>query len=433
MPQSEAEGREYDAVQRAKLQDLLARMRRRGIHLGGAPAGGAQAATAAAAVAPIAARAAQGSAAMPKDPKVPIVPKAPKAPNARAVPGPSAKAEAGAEAPLAPGPINEYTAKRWVLDAFAAGIPKAQVKKWLEELNRNWFVKDDDTFAVEFAMLRRNWERCQKKRERACRKRVWNKKLLEGSDEEEACEGGPVLAGSASSSSSSSPLWPLPPSFPAAGTAAGGSAVGGSLASLSVAPSAEAPRASASTAAPRMPRIAAAPPAAPQAGVWAKKPAPRQHDDRGETAGAGAKRGCPGAFGYGAIPKRKWAALTSEAMRAAHEDVHTAVCSSYEQALAVRLAIAMGSDAPAAFDELHPSAAGPAGPAAGRGTKRLLLLIHPDKSSHPCSTEAFQQLAPSLRPQNRCSGSEAERRKTEGRSGAATAAPAASCSTGRGL
>mmetsp|Transcript_96269 Transcript_96269/g.310628 ORF Transcript_96269/g.310628 Transcript_96269/m.310628 type:complete len:180 (-) Transcript_96269:267-806(-) len=179
-----------------------------------------------------------------------------------------------------------------------------------------------------------------------------------------------------------------------------------------------------------MPRVAAAPPAAPQAGMGAKKPEPRQH---GETAGAGAKRGCPGAFGYGAIPKRKWAALTSEAVCAAHEDVHTGVCSSYEQALAVRLAIAMGSDAPAAFDELHPSAAEPAGPATGRGTKRLLLLIHPDKSSHPCSTEAFQQLAPSLRPQNRCSGSEAERRKTEGRSGAATAAPAASCSTGRGL
>jgi len=76
---------------------------------------------------------------------------------------------------------------------------------------------------------------------------------------------------------------------------------------------------------------------------------------------------------------------------AARQDVRNGLCASYEQALAVRLAIALGTDAAAAMARLSPRTGREALP-----IKKFARLVHPDKTEHPCAKEAFQRLAPAL-------------------------------------
>jgi len=94
----------------------------------------------------------------------------------------------------------------------------------------------------------------------------------------------------------------------------------------------------------------------------------------------------------------------------AHQDVQTGCCTSLEQALAVRLALALGCDAPSAWleacaagrrlaagVELRPDTSEEYAADDTAHLKRLLLLVHPDKTSHPLAKQAFQKLAPLLR------------------------------------
>merc|ERR1712224_128838 len=85
------------------------------------------------------------------------------------------------------------------------------------------------------------------------------------------------------------------------------------------------------------------------------------------------------------------------------------LCPSYEQALAVHLVLALGQDAAHAWDEASKLSqqlewmselrvAEENGAGEALGLKRLALLIHPDKTSHPRGKEAFQKLAPTMRP-----------------------------------
>eukprot|EP00747_Dinoflagellata_sp_TGD_P168697 gnl/TRDRNA2_/TRDRNA2_195694_c0_seq1.p1 gnl/TRDRNA2_/TRDRNA2_195694_c0~~gnl/TRDRNA2_/TRDRNA2_195694_c0_seq1.p1 ORF type:complete len:296 (-),score=55.54 gnl/TRDRNA2_/TRDRNA2_195694_c0_seq1:127-1014(-) len=79
----------------------------------------------------------------------------------------------------------------------------------------------------------------------------------------------------------------------------------------------------------------------------------------------------------------------------AKADVRAGLCASFEQALAVRLALALGTAAAAALIELMPAASGEAPPL--HPLRRLALHLHPDKNSHPSAKEAFQRVAPALR------------------------------------
>mmetsp|Transcript_50630 Transcript_50630/g.84115 ORF Transcript_50630/g.84115 Transcript_50630/m.84115 type:complete len:338 (+) Transcript_50630:71-1084(+) len=83
--------------------------------------------------------------------------------------------------------------------------------------------------------------------------------------------------------------------------------------------------------------------------------------------------------------------------QAATADLANGVCESYDQALAVRLALALGKAAPKAMAEVAPDAAARGGLDAvlddeGKLTKRLALFVHPDKTRHPQAKEAFQRL-----------------------------------------
>lgn len=83
--------------------------------------------------------------------------------------------------------------------------------------------------------------------------------------------------------------------------------------------------------------------------------------------------------------------------RAAKEDLTNGLCESYDQALAVRLALALGKAAPKAMAEVAPDAAARGGLDAvldddSKLTKRLALFVHPDKTKHPQAKEAFQKL-----------------------------------------
>lgn len=79
----------------------------------------------------------------------------------------------------------------------------------------------------------------------------------------------------------------------------------------------------------------------------------------------------------------------------AQHDVHIGVCASFEQALAVRLVLALGIGAAQALAEISP------GPNMEMPSlRRLALLVHPDKTPHPLAKEAFQRLAPNLRDGN---------------------------------
>mmetsp|Transcript_12657 Transcript_12657/g.20985 ORF Transcript_12657/g.20985 Transcript_12657/m.20985 type:complete len:254 (+) Transcript_12657:42-803(+) len=94
----------------------------------------------------------------------------------------------------------------------------------------------------------------------------------------------------------------------------------------------------------------------------------------------------------------------------AHQDVQSGCCTSVEQGLAVRLAMAFGCDAPGVWveayaetqsladgAELRPDPGDSEAADDAAHLKRLLLLVHPDKTSHPLAKQAFQKLAPLLR------------------------------------
>lgn len=91
----------------------------------------------------------------------------------------------------------------------------------------------------------------------------------------------------------------------------------------------------------------------------------------------------------------RMAKTAKKAAVSAEEDVVAGLCASYEQALAVRLTLALSTNAAVALDKISPPTVGDQG--LERATKRLLLLVHPDKTPHPLAKEAFQLLAPVLR------------------------------------
>lgn len=112
------------------------------------------------------------------------------------------------------------------------------------------------------------------------------------------------------------------------------------------------------------------------------------------------------------LPCKRQKTEAATCAAAAAEDVQTGVCTSYEQALVVRLVLALGADAPSVWAEAL--AAGKRilraqGVAVGEATegeastlKKLMLLVHPDKTVHcptvhPQAKEAFQKLALALR------------------------------------
>mmetsp|Transcript_69829 Transcript_69829/g.138170 ORF Transcript_69829/g.138170 Transcript_69829/m.138170 type:complete len:223 (-) Transcript_69829:52-720(-) len=104
------------------------------------------------------------------------------------------------------------------------------------------------------------------------------------------------------------------------------------------------------------------------------------------------------------LPK-KLAGSVGACVSAAKHDVRLGLCCCYEQALAVHLVLAFGSDAANVWSEtstITTESAGKhlqedAGSADSLRLKKLLLLVHPDKNIHPRATQAFQKLAPSLR------------------------------------
>jgi len=200
---------------------------------------------------------------------------------APSAPGRSPAAEPPAATP--PALVSDSTARRFALDAIAAGVPKREVQKWVLDLSRNFYVTDDKSFEKAWWELQDRWKRNSQRRQR--RRSLLEKKRA-------SLEAGePPLSG------------PEPPSQ--------------------------------------------------------KRP-------------------------------RRTTREAAACAVAAEEDVRASRCASYEQALAVRLVLALGTAAADAMSELLP----------GEDTapmKRLARLVHPDKTAHPNAKEAFQRLAPALR------------------------------------
>jgi len=208
--------------------------------------------------------------------------------------------------------VNGFTVRRYALDAFSAGVPKDVVRKWVHDLSRDFYVRDDVSFARSWWELRHRWERTRKRRQ-------VKKRLAPPSEESDEA------------------------AFP--------------------------PGASTQDAAPPQERRTCA--------ADADQSSRRKH-----------RRACAG----GATAEALCSARA--AVHAAKEDISLGRCASYDQALAVRLTLALGTSAAPFFEKLSHSCDGGG---VDKATKRLLLLVHPDKTAHPQAKEAFQRLAPVLR------------------------------------
>jgi len=201
--------------------------------------------------------------------------------------------------------VHDYTVRRHVLDALAAGVPKAEALRWVVDLSRDFYVADDASFERAWFEHRGQWERlCLRRHKRRMR-----------------------------------------------ATNAGNS--------------------------------------------------PRPPGSAGEPGGAGGSPPTPLPWRRGAPSD---AAEVKSCAARARADCRSGICASYEQALAVHLAIALGGDAARVLAEAGGGGvSAPSGADEGGGggevpsAKRLALLVHPDKTSHPRAKEAFQRLAPSLR------------------------------------
>eukprot|EP00931_Biecheleriopsis_adriatica_P121045 TRINITY_DN96125_c0_g1_i1.p1 TRINITY_DN96125_c0_g1~~TRINITY_DN96125_c0_g1_i1.p1 ORF type:complete len:271 (+),score=55.12 TRINITY_DN96125_c0_g1_i1:43-855(+) len=217
-------------------------------------------------------------------------------------PGPSAAATATGKQAL----VNDSTVRRFVLDAISDGVPKTVAKKWVTELSRNFYVKDDASFTRAWCELRDAWERKNSKRRRK-QQRQSRQCPRDAQDQDE-------------------PELPLP-----------------------------------------------------------KKPCSEKEKE----------------------PPSGWQEEVTAAASSARKDVAEGLCSCYQQALAVRLTLSLGLSAARALSALmsEPISDNPSSliarircfEGATMPLKQLALLIHPDKSSHPCAKEAFQKLAPALR------------------------------------
>jgi len=314
-----------------------------------------------------------------------------------------------------------------------------EVKRWIDDLNKSFFVKDDASFAVHFSTLRRAWERREKRRALLlCRKRQM---LEEQEEEQEEQQKKEEQEGSSASSgdevtemhNEASPCEsdgrgarrsekdvnprargsPIDHDCSKDNTGLGlvPTSIGGSNAD-SAAPATDTPAAGGSM--PVGARVCRGP-RSPGSGTGSSGPVAGAMRERHLHSFAGAP-----------LTKTKKAAQVAAARRKAQEDVDRGVCSNYEQAVAVRLVITMGASALQVVDEVLPAPLSSAcdeesssqPPVQGegdsrkrrrrlepamsleameRGLKRLLLLMHPDKTPHPAATEAFQKLAPTLR------------------------------------
>lgn len=242
--------------------------------------------------------------------------------------------------------INDCTAKRYVLDAFAAGVPKAEVYKWVVDLSRNFFVRDDDSFAYMWWELRDRWARRQKRRELLL---PWKKRLRDEQRRLENCKAG---------------------GFSCEVTAAANS--GGDFQRRTSKPRRNQPdgRTTKNTEIPTNPEQVAT----------------------SGTSRVSARRGAVDITRPLSGPSQKKA---RQASRQAKQDVAAGACELYEQALATRLVLSFGTNAAKAFQFLLPDTFTAIG--AMRINRKFLLLVHPDKSTHPLATQAFQRLAPMLR------------------------------------
>mmetsp|Transcript_112743 Transcript_112743/g.351540 ORF Transcript_112743/g.351540 Transcript_112743/m.351540 type:complete len:215 (-) Transcript_112743:95-739(-) len=62
--------------------------------------------------------------------------------------------------------VNDFTAQRFALDAISAGVPKQEVRKWVLDLSRNFYVIDDQSFERAWCELRDRWERKNQRHQR---------------------------------------------------------------------------------------------------------------------------------------------------------------------------------------------------------------------------------------------------------------------------
>eukprot|EP00927_Polykrikos_kofoidii_P038928 TRINITY_DN33381_c0_g1_i1.p1 TRINITY_DN33381_c0_g1~~TRINITY_DN33381_c0_g1_i1.p1 ORF type:complete len:250 (-),score=35.23 TRINITY_DN33381_c0_g1_i1:181-930(-) len=76
---------------------------------------------------------------------------------------PDSQNAAGGSAPTL---VKDSTVKRCVMEAISAGIPKTQVRKWVVDCNRDFYVRDDASFEQVWCDLRSRWERSDERRKR---------------------------------------------------------------------------------------------------------------------------------------------------------------------------------------------------------------------------------------------------------------------------
>ncbi|CAE7267541.1 unnamed protein product [Symbiodinium natans] len=62
--------------------------------------------------------------------------------------------------------VKDYTVRSCVIEALRDGVPKCTVKKWVQDLSKDFFVQDDMSFINAWRDLRHRWERLSSKRQR---------------------------------------------------------------------------------------------------------------------------------------------------------------------------------------------------------------------------------------------------------------------------
>uniref|UniRef100_A0A7S4V8C7 J domain-containing protein n=1 Tax=Alexandrium monilatum TaxID=311494 RepID=A0A7S4V8C7_9DINO len=70
--------------------------------------------------------------------------------------------------------VNDFTAQRFALDAISAGVPKREVRKWVLDLSRDFYVVDDRSFERAWCELRDRWERNSRRQQRRQKREDFN-------------------------------------------------------------------------------------------------------------------------------------------------------------------------------------------------------------------------------------------------------------------
>eukprot|EP00930_Biecheleria_cincta_P044994 TRINITY_DN31000_c0_g1_i1.p1 TRINITY_DN31000_c0_g1~~TRINITY_DN31000_c0_g1_i1.p1 ORF type:complete len:242 (+),score=48.72 TRINITY_DN31000_c0_g1_i1:33-758(+) len=78
--------------------------------------------------------------------------------------------------------VNDFTVQRCTLEAIEAGIPQKNIKQWVIDLNRDFYVRDDASFIAAFSEKRAAHERKVAKQQRRASVRARNRHLEETDD-----------------------------------------------------------------------------------------------------------------------------------------------------------------------------------------------------------------------------------------------------------